>query len=106
MTREERKDLFARSSPYLGGRHITSNGYVAFVFRDRTGKRVVMLEHRMNMENKLGRKLYHREVVHHKNGRTTDNSIENLELMGMGTHRHLHNKDHPWKLMNQLLTRR
>ena len=105
MTREEQKDLFARSNPYRGGRHITNNGYVAFTFKDLAGKRVVMLEHRMNVEHQIERKLMKNEVVHHKNGRTTDNSIENLELMRIGTHNHLHNANHPWRLMNRLLTR-
>ena len=105
MTREERKDLFARSNPYLGGRHITGWGYVAFRFRDETGRMVTKFEHRLNVENKIGRKLMRNEVVHHKNKKTTDNTVENLEFMRIGTHNHLHNAGHPWRLMNRLLTR-
>jgi hypothetical protein len=53
----------------------STNGYV-YVKVD--GKRV--FEHRIVMENLLGRKLERYEHIHHKNGDRADNNPDNLEL--------------------------
>ena len=66
---------------WTGGRVIDKNGYI-LVFSPnhpmRRGKYV--LEHRLVMEQSLGRLLERQEVVHHKDGNKQNNSIENLEL--------------------------
>ena len=51
-------------------------------------------EHRYIMEQHLGRKLNSDEVVHHKNGDTYDNRIENLEVMSLSQHSSMHQKGH------------
>jgi hypothetical protein len=50
------------------------------------------LYHRIVMEEFIGRKLNQDEVVHHKNGDTMDNRIENLELMQRIDHLKMHGR--------------
>jgi hypothetical protein len=59
-----------------GGRYVTGSGYVVLVDENR----VKRLEHRVVMENVLGRPLADYENVHHINGIRDDNRPENLEL--------------------------
>lgn len=49
-----------------------------------------VLEHRIVMENYLGRLLNKDEVVHHKDHDTKNNSIENLEVMKYKEHCKMH----------------
>lgn len=63
------------SHNWKGGRHKNQFGYVSVL---RNGKHIG--EHRIVMEEKLGRALRAGESVHHKNGIRDDNRPENLEL--------------------------
>jgi len=60
-------------------------------------KKLYVAEHRLIMENILGRYLTDKEIVHHINEDTMDNSIENLQLMTASEHSKYHslkrNKD-------------
>lgn len=54
------------------------------------GKGKTRDEHRLLMEQKIGRKLEFNEVVHHKDGNKFNNDIDNLEIMLRSEHSRLH----------------
>jgi hypothetical protein len=55
-------------------------------------------EHRIAMEQHLKRRLDRKEHVHHRNGNTLDNRIENLQLMSHSEHSKHHGALHGWAL--------
>ena len=67
---------------YKGGKVIRQNGYLAIYKPSHPNctKDGYVLEHRLIMEKHIGRYLDPKEVVHHKNHKTDDNRIDNLEL--------------------------
>jgi hypothetical protein len=77
-----------RNFHWKGGRFISGeDGYVMVRVDGR-----YEFEHRLIMEQHLGRKLTTDEVVHHKNMVVTDNRIENLVVMDNNTHLQMHRR--------------
>lgn len=65
---------------------IDKQGYKKLVICGR-----VILEHRLVMENHVGRPLEKKDHVHHINGNKLDNRIDNLIILKTSEHRALHN---------------
>lgn len=70
---------------WKGGRSKTNEGYIIILVEGKYIK-----EHRLVMQNHLGRPLKREEVVHHINGIKDDNRLENLVI----TTHHAHGKHH------------
>lgn len=68
---------------WQGGRVSSHKSGYIFIHKPdhpNAAKSGYIVEHRLVMEDAIGRYLYPDETVHHKNGVKTDNNIENLEL--------------------------
>lgn len=72
-----------------GGRFKRPDGYIWVYYPshpDATPKRGLILEHRLVMEQKLGRRLLRTETVNHINHIRDDNRPENLEILTRRDH--------------------
>ena len=70
------------ASAWKGGRFKTGLGYIQInnPTHPCAGKKGYVYEHRLVMENHIGRYLKPEEIIHHVNGIVDDNRIENLML--------------------------
>lgn len=78
---------------WKGGRWVDSKGYIWMRCEGHpraTSRGSYVLEHRLVMEQHLDRYLVSSEVVHHVNGDTLDNRLENLQLMSRSEHTSYH----------------
>jgi HNH endonuclease len=80
------------SPRWKGGRQLDNRGYWLVRKRDHPfcNSNGRIQEHRLMMEQHIGRYLYPWEVVHHVNHVKTDNRIENLFLTNATIHPRLH----------------
>lgn len=79
---------------WRGGRKILPNGYVYVLApadypngTTKNGRRRYVAEHRLVVEQRIGRFLTETEFVHHVNGIKWDNRPENLKIVTYATHR-------------------
>ena len=72
---------------FKNGRAKDGHGYVKiYLPKHPKNNCKYVLEHRLVMEKKLGRKLKRHEIIHHLNGIRNDNRVENLMLVTRKTH--------------------
>lgn len=79
--------------PSWKGGKAMSNGYVMVFVGIAEGKRKSVAEHRLVMEDYLGRSLSSDEIVHHINEIKGDNRIENLQIMTRAEHLNHHKNE-------------
>lgn len=89
---EAQKGRYRHKTKYGGFAKQRADGYIAIYAPKHpacTADGMVM-EHRLVMEENIGRYLTENEVVHHKNHKRNDNRIENLQLMTISEHARFH----------------
>ena len=78
------------------------NGYIRVLIplKEQKGNYKYAMQHRLVMEQHLGRKLKDDEVVHHKNCNRSDNRISNLQVMTYAEHslHHIPKKNGRWSI--------
>ena len=83
-----------RSPNYKGGRIKDKFGYIQIWMPEHPNAKLggYVHEHRLIMSQHIGRPLNPNEYVHHKNGITIDDRIENFEKLKIGQHHSDHKK--------------
>lgn len=74
--------------PHTNGISKNRQGYVREYIN---GKYV--LQHRLVVEQAIGRKLRDDEIVHHKDRNKSNNSLDNLEIMSSSEHTRMHEEE-------------
>ena len=87
-TEFQRKNWKGPNHPsWRGGKQIAGKGYVRVYFPNHSKSyRNKVYEHRLVIENYLGRELKNGEEIHHVNGNKTDNRLSNLIVISRSEH--------------------
>jgi len=100
---EIRKNKFWRSRWCGGKRTGRTDEYIQIYKPDypNCSKEGYVMEHRLVMEQKLGRYLTKMEIVHHINGVRDDNRPENLELMASNEEHMRYHMTERWRIKRE-----
>lgn len=104
MSRPRQARLKTAYPSYKGGRtKLSGSGHILEeVFCSCCEHYHFAQQHRIVVEDHLGRKLIDDEVVHHINECKTDNRIENLQIVSRREHARIHNQLEQWMIAADL----
>lgn len=90
-----KKGKMLKPSKFGGHTKKRGDGYIAVYVPDHpyANKEGYVMEHRLVMEEHIGRYLQRGEQVHHINGKRDDNRIDNLMLLSAKEHQAMHLKE-------------
>jgi hypothetical protein len=79
---------------WKGGRQLNSNGYwvIWCPYHPDSNSKGYVFEHRLIMEEHIGRFLLNEEIVHHIDENRQNNEISNLQLINRDQHMKIHYK--------------